>query len=75
MANGLLLFIGTPELIIVMLAVLLLFGSKRIPEFARGLGRGIRQFKDATQDIQDDILDSARSIEREARMKDKKDES
>jgi sec-independent protein translocase protein TatA len=40
-----------PEMLIIFLVVLLLFGAKRIPEIARGLGRGIREFKDATTDI------------------------
>jgi len=41
--------LGVPELLIVLLLVLLLFGSKKIPELAKGLGRGIREFKDATR--------------------------
>jgi sec-independent protein translocase protein TatA len=43
--------LGVPELIIIFFVVLLVFGAKRIPEIARGLGQGIRQFKDATSDI------------------------
>ena len=54
-----LLFIGGPEMIIVLLVVLLLFGSKKIPELARGLGKGMREFKDATQGIQREIERSA----------------
>jgi sec-independent protein translocase protein TatA len=42
--------LGVPELLIILLVVLLLFGSKKIPELAKGLGRGIREFKDATKD-------------------------
>lgn len=42
---------GPFELIVIFLVVLLLFGAKRIPEIARGIGRGIREFKDATTDI------------------------
>jgi sec-independent protein translocase protein TatA len=41
--------LGVPELLIILLVVLLLFGSKKIPELARGLGKGIREFKDATR--------------------------
>jgi sec-independent protein translocase protein TatA len=41
--------LGVPELLIILLVVLLLFGSKKIPELARGLGKGIREFKDATK--------------------------
>ena len=39
------------ELVIIFLVILLVFGAKRIPEIAQGLGKGIREFKDATQDI------------------------
>lgn len=47
--------IGTTEIILIFLAILLLFGAKRIPEIARGLGKGIREFKDATKDISREI--------------------
>jgi sec-independent protein translocase protein TatA len=39
--------------------VLLLFGAKRIPELAKGLGKGIREFKDATKEIKNDIEKAA----------------
>jgi sec-independent protein translocase protein TatA len=39
------------ELIIVLVAILILFGAKRIPEFARGLGQGIKEFKKASNDV------------------------
>lgn len=47
--------IGMQELLIVFLLVLLLFGAKRIPDIATGLGRGIRDFKKAVKDTQDEI--------------------
>lgn len=47
--------IGMPELIVIFLVVLLLFGSKRLPELARGLGKGIREFKKATSDLRDQL--------------------
>jgi sec-independent protein translocase protein TatA len=47
--------IGAPELIIIFLVVLLVFGAKRIPEIARGLGKGIREFKSATKDITNEL--------------------
>lgn len=47
--------IGMTELIIIFLVVLLLFGSKRLPELARGLGKGIREFKKATREIQEEL--------------------
>jgi sec-independent protein translocase protein TatA len=47
--------IGTWELVIIFLAVLLLFGGKKIPEIARGLGKGMREFKRAASDIQREL--------------------
>ena len=46
--------LGLPELIVIFLAVLLLFGAKALPEVARGLAKGIRSFKKGLQDLQDD---------------------
>jgi sec-independent protein translocase protein TatA len=43
------------ELILIFLAVLLIFGAKRIPEIARGMGKGIREFKAATREISDEL--------------------
>ena len=57
------LLIGMPggwEWIIIILVVLIFFGAKRIPELARGLGKGIREFKDATKEIKKDIEDSSK---------------
>jgi sec-independent protein translocase protein TatA len=47
------------EILVVVLFVLIFFGSKNIPELMRGLGRGIREFKHATQSIQREIQESA----------------
>jgi len=46
---------GMGELIIILLVVLVLFGSKKIPDLAQGLGKGIREFKKAIKDVQEDI--------------------
>ena len=51
--------ISAGELVFVFLVVLLFFGSKSIPKIARTLGRGIRQLRDASQQIQDDIKTAA----------------
>ena len=51
--------ISAGELVFVFLIVLLFFGSKSIPKMARTLGRGMRQLRDASQQIQDDIKSSA----------------
>jgi sec-independent protein translocase protein TatA len=42
-------------LLMIMLVILLLFGSKRLPELAKGLGKGIRQFKKAMDDVKDEM--------------------
>ena len=54
----LVLFISGSEIFIVMLVVLLLFGSKRIPEIAKGLGKGMKEFKKATDDIKREFSES-----------------
>ncbi|MCT1523199.1 MULTISPECIES: Sec-independent protein translocase subunit TatA/TatB [Sphingobacterium] len=45
-----LLFIGTNEIIIIVVLALLLFGGKKIPELMRGLGRGVKEFKEGQKD-------------------------
>lgn len=47
--------IGTQELLIVFLIVLLLFGANRIPEIGRAMGKGIRDFKKATRELEDEF--------------------
>jgi sec-independent protein translocase protein TatA len=44
--------VGIPELIIILLIIILIFGANRLPEIGRGIGKGIRNFKDATKDGQ-----------------------
>lgn len=51
-------FLGGWEWVIVVLAVLLLFGAKRIPELMRGMGTGIKEFKKATREVTDEIQNS-----------------
>ncbi|MCA1832680.1 MAG: twin-arginine translocase TatA/TatE family subunit [Actinobacteria bacterium] len=46
---------GPPEIIIILLLALLLFGAKRLPEIGRGLGKGIREFRGATKGLADDV--------------------
>ena len=47
--------LGTTEVVVIVLVVLVLFGAKRIPEFAKGLDKGLKEFKDAKNDIKDSI--------------------
>ena len=54
------LFSG-PHIILIALVVLLLFGGKKIPELMRGLGKGIREFKDAKDNVKKEIEDNINS--------------
>ena len=56
------LFIGTPELVLVGVVLLLLFGADKIPDFARGLGKIIRQAKDARAYITDEITKGVNEV-------------
>lgn len=47
--------IGPPELLVIFLIILILFGAKRLPELARSLGRSINEFKNATQNIKSEL--------------------
>lgn len=56
MLNTLLVFgLGTSEIIVVALILLLLFGGKKIPELMRGLGRGVKEFNNAKDGMRDEI--------------------
>jgi sec-independent protein translocase protein TatA len=46
--------LGIPELIIILMIIILIFGANRLPEIGRGIGKGIRNFKDATKDGHND---------------------
>lgn len=52
---------GPTELIVILLLILVLFGAKRIPEIAQGLGKGIREFKRSMREVQDEIESSGES--------------
>ena len=49
--------IGAPEIIFIVLIVLLLFGGKKIPELMRGLGKGVKSFKQGMNEIEEEIND------------------
>jgi len=53
------LFISGAEIFVILIIVLMLFGADKIPEMARGLGKGMRQLKDATNDIKKEITNTA----------------
>tara|TARA_B000000475_G_C15850774_1_gene387967 strand:- start:234 stop:506 length:273 start_codon:yes stop_codon:yes gene_type:complete len=56
-----LLFISGPEILFIGLVVLLVFGADKIPEISKGLGKGIRAVKDATDEVKSEIKKSAKS--------------
>ncbi len=62
MHPSLLAMLGWPEIIGILVVILVLFGAKKLPELARGLGQGIKEFKKATREVQDDLQ---RAIEEE----------
>ena len=47
--------LGAGEILIIVLVILLLFGAKKIPELAQGLGKGMREFKKSLKDVEDEI--------------------
>lgn len=55
--NSLLIFgsLGWGEILIIALIILLLFGGKKIPELMKGVGKGVRSFKEGMKDVEDDI--------------------
>ena len=57
-----LLFIGGPEIVIVLLFIVMFFGSKKIPELAKGFAKAMREVKDASNDIKKEIRDSTSDI-------------
>lgn len=64
MNSTLLIFnLGGPEIILIVLVVLLLFGGRKIPELMKGLGKGIKEFNSAKANIESEIKENMREIE------------
>ena len=59
MYANVLLFISGAEIFFIMFIVVMVFGADKIPDIARGLGKGMRQLKDATEDIKQEIYKTA----------------
>jgi sec-independent protein translocase protein TatA len=55
--------LGTTEILLIVLVVLIFFGAKKIPELAQGLGKGIREFKKATREIENDVTNEVKKID------------
>jgi sec-independent protein translocase protein TatA len=53
--------LGVQEILLIGLFVLIFFGAKKIPEFMRGLGKGVKEFKDSMKDVRKDIEDAGNS--------------
>ena len=53
--NLLLLGLGTPEIVLIVLLFLLLFGAKRIPELMKNMGKGVKSFKEGMKDVEKEI--------------------
>jgi sec-independent protein translocase protein TatA len=55
---------GGWEMVVIALVILLMFGAKKLPELARGLGQGIREFKGAVNGVKDELKEAEESIEK-----------
>ena len=60
--NTSILFISGGEIIFILLIVVLLFGSDKLPEIARMIGKGVKQFKDATEDIKKEMTEESKDM-------------
>ena len=55
--------LGGWEILLILMVLLIFFGAKKIPELAKGLGKGIKEFKSATNEIKDEIEDSVKDLD------------
>lgn len=65
MMTPLIFNLGVGEIVIIALVVLLLFGGKKIPELMRGLGKGVKSFKDGMKDVEDEVKEIKKDIDTE----------
>jgi len=66
MNHLLFLNLGTGELLIIAFALLLLFGGKKIPELMKGLGKGMKSFKEGLNEVENDIKESTKEDKKES---------
>ena len=64
--------IGATEIILILFVILVFFGAEKIPELAQGLGKGIREFKKATREIEDEVTTEIKKVDDATRSADKK---
>ena len=55
--------IGLPEVLLIALVFLLLFGGKKIPELMRGLGKGVKSFKEGMKEVEEDVKDIKKDLD------------
>lgn len=58
-----LLFLGTWEIIVIVLVVLLLFGGKKIPELMRGVGKGVKSFRQGMNEVEDELKEVTKDLD------------
>jgi sec-independent protein translocase protein TatA len=61
--------IGGSELFLILLVILVFFGAKKLPELAKGLGQGIREFRKAAKDVQDEVEKEVKKIDEKSDTK------
>lgn len=63
--------IGLPEILLIALVVLLFFGGKKIPEMMRGLGKGVKSFKEGMNDIEKEVKEDSNKPSEDSRKEEK----
>ncbi|PIU32016.1 MAG: twin-arginine translocase TatA/TatE family subunit [Syntrophobacteraceae bacterium CG07_land_8_20_14_0_80_61_8] len=63
--------IGMPELLVILVIILIIFGAGKLPDIGAGLGKGIRNFKKATHEISEEAAESAQKVEKVERLEEK----
>ena len=64
--NPLMFNLGFWEIVIIALVVLLIFGGKKIPELMKGLGKGVKNFKEGMKDVEEDVNEIKKEIEKDS---------
>ncbi|HTP79597.1 MAG TPA: twin-arginine translocase TatA/TatE family subunit [Bacteroidota bacterium] len=66
--------VGGSELFLILLIILVFFGAKKLPELAKGLGQGIREFRKAARDVQDEVEKEVKQLDKDVSQPDDKSE-